>query len=110
DTGRRGHANDSQNAADTLRYTRSTYQQPTARCSNPSDNASTARTRERLPKSSPPADNREFAEKLCRSTPRQSCPTVPTIPRPPLSSRTSSNREQIHGFKDRLNLGSSTME
>src|SRR5205823_7762167 len=77
--------------ADTLRYNRSTYQRPTVRCSNPSNNASTARTPAQFPKSSRPADNREPAEKLCRPIVQQSYPTVPTIPRLPLSNRTSSN-------------------
>ncbi len=45
--------------------------------------------RARSPKSFPPADTRESAEKLCRPIARQSCPTVATIPRPPLSNRTS---------------------
>ena len=100
---RSGHANGSQNAHCMLRYSHSTYQPPTTCCSSPSDNASTARARGQFPKSYPPADTRECAEKSCRPIARQSCPTVPTIPRPPLSSRTSSNQEQIHGFKDRLN-------
>src|SRR5206468_5908804 len=58
-------------------------------CSSPSDNASSARTLARFPKLFPPADSRGSAEKLCRSIARQSYPTVATIPRPPLSNRTS---------------------
>jgi len=90
-SGRSGHAKHSQNAHDTLQYNRSTYQRPTTRCSSPSDNASTARSRAQFPKLFPPVDTRESSEKLCRSIAQQSCPTVATIPRPPLSSRTSSN-------------------
>src|SRR5262249_43872763 len=86
---RSGHANDSQNAAGTLRYNRSTYPRPIVRCSNPLDNASIARILARFPESCPRADTRESAEELCRPIARQSCPKVVTIPRRPLSSRTS---------------------
>src|SRR5262245_9527605 len=73
-----------------LRHTRSIYQPPTVRCSNPLDNASTAQTRARFPKSCPPVNIRESAEKLCRPIARQSYPTVPTIPLQPLSNHISS--------------------
>ena len=88
-SGRSGHETDSQNAADTLRYTHSIYQPPTAHCSNLSNSASIARTRVRFPKSCPSEDSCESAEKLSLPIARQSFPTVATIPRPPLSSRTS---------------------
>ena len=78
-----------QSAADTLRYIRSTYQRPITRCSSPSDNASTARTRAQFLKLFPPVNTRESSEKLCPPIARQSYPKVATILRPPLSSRTS---------------------
>src|SRR6476620_9661368 len=68
---------------------RSIYQRPIIRRSNPSDNASTAQTLARFPKWFAPASIRESAGKLRQPTARQSCPTVATIPRPPLSNRTS---------------------
>ena len=88
-SGHSEHANDSRSAADTPQYTRSIYRPPTARYSNPSGNASNARTRVRFPKSCLPVDTRESVEKLSRPIVRQSCPTVETTPHPPLSSRTS---------------------
>src|SRR4029077_12683347 len=111
-SGSSGHAKHSQNAADTLRYNRSTYQRPIVRCSNPSNNASTVRTRARFPKSCSTADSRESAEKLCRPIARQSYPTVATIPRPILSNRTSflewlgaeSNRRHVDFQSMRLTI------
>src|SRR5439155_4264298 len=49
-----------------------------------------------FPKSCWLAGNRECAEKLCRSIAQQNCPKAQTIPRLPLSNRTSSARNGSH--------------
>src|SRR5207247_10227140 len=85
-----------QDAAGTPRSSRARYQRPTTRCSSPSDNASTARTRAQFPKSCPLAETRECAEKLCRTIAQRNCPKGPTIPRLPLSNRTSWNGSQYN--------------
>src|SRR5215471_535979 len=78
-----------QNDGGTPRCIYSTYQRPIARRNNPSENASTVQTQARFPKSCVLADNRECVEKLCRSIAPGTCPTVPTIPRLPVSNRIS---------------------
>src|SRR5438034_11090156 len=90
-----------------LQCIQSNDQQSTASRSNLSDNASTARSRAQFPKSCRPANNREFAVELCRPIAQRNCPTAPTIPRLPLSNRTSWDGSQYSRFaliKTRLPL------
>src|SRR5436190_21478544 len=61
-----------------------------------SGSASTARSRAQFPKPCQLAETRECAEKLCRTIAQRNCPKGPTMPRPPLSNRTSWNGSQYN--------------